>query len=359
MLLSVGTSRWGVAEAVGPRRAGFTLVELLVVIAILAMLVAVVVPSLDRAIAVARTTHCKNNLRELAVTMHGGSMDKPLAVADPAAWIGQAVQYGSEELLYCIADKDHHYSTPADLESVYVLQYHHNGLVTASYIPDILAGRPVPDPQVWMDWWLGGPAHCEFSKVCNCCWNPGDLGPGKHVIGVDASTAFKLDLGPPVVLTALDTCQHRLGGSSRHYVMMGTFLGPHDQSLLDRDTVLVHLTGADYHNIEPPVTLSGARSSYGMNGRIQPRKWGPRQYMLMDAVEAVIDVDGMGHFEEDIAEVVAPRHGGKANVAFVDGSVGSVSLDELRLELRKLDRQGENNTSLWGHLASPSADGGG
>ena len=357
MFLSLRTSRWGVAKVGGPRRGGFTLLEMLVIVMIIALLAAMMVPSIGRAIAIARTIHCKNNLHELAVTMHGGSMGKPLAVADPAAWIGQAIQYGSEELLHCIEDKDYHDSGPADLESIYVLQYHHNGLVTASYIPDILAGRPVPDPQVWMDWWLGGPAHCKFSKVCNCCWSPSDLGRNKHVIGVDASAAFKLDLGPPVVLTPLDTCQHRLGGSSRHYIMMGSFQGPHDQSLLDRDAVLVHLTGADYHDIEPPVTLSGARSSYGMNGRIQPDKWGPRQYMLMDAVEAVIDVDGIGNFEEDIAEVVAPRHNGKANVAFVDGSVDAAGLDELRLELRKLDRQGGDDTSLWSDHASSSAGG--
>jgi prepilin-type N-terminal cleavage/methylation domain-containing protein/prepilin-type processing-associated H-X9-DG protein len=59
------------AEASGqsvraPRRRGFTLIELLVVIAILALLVAMLVPSLARAMALARSAACRTHLGGLA-----------------------------------------------------------------------------------------------------------------------------------------------------------------------------------------------------------------------------------------------------------------------------------------------------
>ena len=50
----------------GCRQRAFTLVELLVVVAVIAMLVAILLPSLRRARIVTRRTHCLANLREIA-----------------------------------------------------------------------------------------------------------------------------------------------------------------------------------------------------------------------------------------------------------------------------------------------------
>lgn len=74
------------------KKGGFTLVELLIVIVIIAILMALIIPTVMRGLAQAQVTSCNNNLRELHkcvilyMTRFGGSQKLPPPTTGRALW---------------------------------------------------------------------------------------------------------------------------------------------------------------------------------------------------------------------------------------------------------------------------------
>jgi len=78
------------------RRTGFTLIELLVVISIISVLMAVLMPSLNRVKAQARSVACLSNLRQWgvgAITYSHDNKDRLVAEYDAAIWVYELKTY--------------------------------------------------------------------------------------------------------------------------------------------------------------------------------------------------------------------------------------------------------------------------
>lgn len=96
----------------------FTLIELLVVISIIALLLAILVPSLSRAKELAQRVVCKNNIKQqcLGVTLYANENDSWVPTEDTGSWlwdisfwstiqISEYAGFDDNEVYFCPANK--------------------------------------------------------------------------------------------------------------------------------------------------------------------------------------------------------------------------------------------------------------
>ncbi len=282
-----------------PRRraAGFTLVELLVVIGVVALLVAILIPSLGRSRALARAAVCRSNLHQLWSTLHAGG---DLALPDSTGWVGFVFDHGAKGVLRCPED-DREAGPGGTLDNYFI--YHWHLLTYHIYAP--IAEAIQPDAPLGSGVFIQMKAERPSENVTE--------------IYLEGGGALRVILGSPTVIEGIYTFgmgAYRPWGSSQHWVV---------ERVGDSYEKRMHLLGTD--NLAGPIeperlVLGGAFASYGMNNQVRPVGGGTDQLLLLDYERTVADVDGRGACDDILAETVAPRHLGRCNGLRVDGSCG-------------------------------------
>ena len=332
--------------AASPRR-GFTLVELLIVVALIALLVAMLLPTLGRAKDLALSARCKANLAQAWTILHGDTSQR---LAGPASWASLVAKRGDGGALRCPVHSLGNTGTS-------------RVIIPGGDVREIPPpGTVVPDEGTQSDsiiyafverenYALPVPVHCDITEpgyYDSASLTPGIIPAWTTVdsyflffdpVAYGAATSGSITFGAEILGIiclddSLDTTDVVLGRPGTEYPngvsSRGYEMGTEKVTFSnDRRTLTIN----NYHSTYPGehvriLTAQGVASSYAMNPQVAPLDARPGQILLLDFDSSAVDLADIDPVTGLLTNI-ALRHLDKANGVLVDGSVHSFTAEDL------------------------------
>lgn len=320
-------------------RRAFTIPEVLTVIAIIIIILAMLLPSLGESRHGAWMAMCASNQHQCHIAMKGQKGYTPhSSLPSSGAWTSAVVAKGAGPSLICPVDEFIHRGA-GGMDDLRIVQWEHSGHPDAGHVSetmmvDIIDGASLPDPQI--SWFRGDRVHRGGqlngeddlrAKVGVSDWSR--LESGKVAVSIDWSGRFLIDTNDNTIHIYDKWQGDPHGGGSRHFIY-------------DSEGELVEIGGGKHthtnnqahQGYDPALDLDaeGTAVSFGMNSQVRDKRHGAGQVLLLDYERSIVQRGDSGHAIDDMDELFAPRHFGKANVLFVDGSVQPMAQAELEVD---------------------------
>ncbi|MFP4054829.1 MAG: type II secretion system protein [Phycisphaerae bacterium] len=319
-------------------RRGFTLVELLIVVAVIALLVAIIIPSLGQSREIAQNTICQSNLHRLhsmlmsdANRVSGGGVMNRL-LPPPAAWLADISSRDGGSIAVC--PKDQFEDTAGVLENYYVIE-------PIGGSADDGKGVLLEDVRTRKDLFqnhkgdlhrivtIDGQKRYEGSWEGQKGWpedSHGKINYPNFEVGYedDAGLVVEPEAGKAIALWGPEGTHGSHG--SKHWLCYDE--NGNGASDCENEIVL-KLTGTDSQNrTDYPAEAAlgeGGAASYGMNNAVD-QQYDADQILMLEYNKLVASYRGTVNdvFDDEFA----PRHFGKANVLLVGGNVVQMTATE-------------------------------
>ncbi|MFP4054747.1 MAG: type II secretion system protein [Phycisphaerae bacterium] len=344
------------------KTAAFTLVELLVVIAVIALLVAILLPALNTAKSIARSSLCQNNLQKLgqayasrqANLMLNGKPANTEVIRNPWGWPGDLSPY--------VGDMAKPFQCPE------AEPFEEGGLWGGEDPSEDDFDGFVDLPSFKLRVTIGGvradiPMANSHPRMKTIGWNArthGSRWQGRY--DEKPEQAALLEFCDDYAREGIDGAPGDWSNPENQFSYVpiagqklegiGWKIDAYRNKKFIHDGTVVTERCPDGGNSSRMVTTEvEGNATYGINNRVMAFRRGEMRILLLDYNRLVANV--VGAEATDIwSEQIAPRHMGRVNVAYGDGSVQTYTPDQIDPGISTIHEE------MWKPTADPSLLGG-